>query len=295
MSGNMIDKIKKEIEQSGFPLELYVINTCSKKNTGRLPNIRYTHEGNLREIDLYAFFEEIDLDPKGGENLQHTTTAMIIECKKSKDKPWVFFSSSMYQSKDVSSFTKYVSDFDMYFNREKTYSLIGQIYKNLSVYHYKDERIPRCITYFEAFKNPSIPSEIYKAIDSVLSFLFYMRELRINRCNEFNFYTEFFFPIIVFDGHLFEAIAEGNEINVKEQNHIQLRTDYNEEIFIIDFVKKEYFEKFFELIEKDHLEFVTAINKIHFSEEYISKLKTTREQETKEYKTRFPLEMYLEE
>lgn len=295
MSGNMIDKIKKEIEQSGFPLELYVINTCSKKNTGRLPNIRYTHEGTLREIDLYAFFEEIDLDPKGGENLQHTKTAMIIECKKSKDKPWVFFSASMHQSKDVSSFTKYVSDFDLYFNREKTYPLMGQIYKNLSTYHYKDKRIPQCITYFEAFKNPSIPSEIYKAIDSVLSFLVYMNGSRISRCNEFGSYTEFFFPIIVFDGHLFEAIAEGNEINVKEQNHIQLRTDYNEEIFIIDFVKKEYFEKFFELIEKDHLEFVTSINKIHFSEEYTSKLKTTYEREMKEYKTHFPLEMYLEE
>jgi len=41
---------------------------------------------------------------------------MIIECKKSKDKPWVFFSASMHQSKDVSSFTKYVRDFDLYFN-----------------------------------------------------------------------------------------------------------------------------------------------------------------------------------
>jgi len=67
MSGNMIDKIKKEIEQSGFPLELYVINTCSKKNTGRLPNIRYTHEGTLREIDLYAFFKKSISIPKEGK------------------------------------------------------------------------------------------------------------------------------------------------------------------------------------------------------------------------------------
>ncbi len=293
MNSNMIDKIKKEIEKSGFPLELYVINICSKKNTGRMPNVRYIYKGNLREIDLYAFFEEINLNPKEGENLQYTTTAMIIECKKSKDKPWVFFSSGMYQSTDVFCFTKYMSDFDLYFNREEAYLLLGQIYKNLGKNHYMDKRMPKCITYFEAFKNPSIPSEIYKAINSVLSFLCYKRESVSKRRNELGFSTEFFFPIIVFDGPLFEARVEGDKVNVKEQNHIQLRTDYNEEMFIIDIVKKEYFEKFFGLIEEDHLEFVNSVNKIHFPEEHKSRLKTKHEQEMKEFEKYFPFEMYV--
>ena len=294
MDSDMIGQIKKEIEKSGFPLELYVINICSKKNTGRMPNIRYTYEGNLREIDLYAFFEEINLNPKEGENLQHTGTAMIIECKKSKDKPWVFFSSSMHQSTDVFCFTKYVSDFDLYFNREKTYPLLSQIYENLSKNHYKDKRIPKCITYFEAFKNPSTSSEIYKGIDSVLSFLCYKRGSVSKRRNELGFFTEFFFPIIVFEGALFEANVERDEVNVKEQRHIQLRTDYNEEVFSIDIVERGYFEKFLSLIEKDHLELVKAIDKIHFSEEQKSRLKTEHEREMKEIEKHAAFEMYSE-
>ena len=287
----MIDKIKKEIEKSGFPLELYVINICSKKNTGRMPNIRYTHEGNLREIDLYTLFEEIIPYPIKGENLQHTSSAMIIECKMSKDNPWVFFSSSMHHFKDVSLFTKYISDFDLYFHKEGKYPLLGHILKNLIKNHYKEKEIPRCITYFEAFKKLSTPSEIYKGIDSVLSFLFYKREYFLKRRKELGFFTVFFFPIIVFDGNLFEANVEEGIVNVKEQTHIQLRTDYNEEIFIIDVVKKEYFEKFLDIIEQDHLEFINSINNIHFPEEHKSKLKTKHEQEMKEFEKYFPFEM----
>lgn len=89
-----------------------------------------------------------------------------------------------------------------------------------------------------------------------------------------------------------KQIVEGDKVNVKEQTHIQLRTDYNEQIFIIDIVKKEYFEKFLDLIEKDHLEFVNVINKIHFPEEHKSRLKTKHKQEMKEFEKYVPLEMY---
>ena len=290
----IIDAIKREIEKSGFPLELYVLNICSKKNTGRMPSIRYIYEGNLREIDLWAFFEEINLNPKKGENLQHTSVNMIIECKKSKDKPWVFFSSGLYPSTDVFCFTKYVSGFDLYFRREKKHSLLSRIYKNLRKNHYMDKKVPRCITYFEAFKDHSSPSEIYKAIDSLLSFLCYKRDSFLKRRSELDFSTDFLFPIIVLDGSLFEARVNGDEINVEEQNHIQLRTDYREEIFIVDVVKKEYFEKFFNLIEKDFLEFVNSINKIKFSKEYKSKLKIKHEQKMKEFEKYFPLELYVD-
>jgi hypothetical protein len=58
---NMIDKIRKEIEKSGFPLELYALDICSKKNTGRMPNLRYTYKEELREVDLYAFLKRLIL------------------------------------------------------------------------------------------------------------------------------------------------------------------------------------------------------------------------------------------
>ena len=88
MAEELVNKITNEIKRSGFPLEMHCLNVCSKKNTGRMPNIRYSYKGELKEIDLYAFFEEITPE---AENPQYTSTSIIVECKKSK-YPWVFFS-----------------------------------------------------------------------------------------------------------------------------------------------------------------------------------------------------------
>ncbi|UCC90460.1 MAG: hypothetical protein JSW24_04845 [Dehalococcoidia bacterium] len=292
----MKDKIKGEIKKSGFPLELYVLNICSKKNTGRMPNIHYVYEGKLREIDLYAFFEEINLHPKKGENLQHTSTSMIVACKKSEERPWVFFSSSMHQSEDVFYFTKYVSEFDSYLKQEGKYPLPGQIYKDLEKNHYMDKTISKCITYSEAFKKDrSSPSQIYEAIESVLNFLRYRRELYLRHLKKLGCFTEFFFPVIVLDGLLFEARLEGEEVNLVEKDHIQLRTDYAEEIFIIDVVRKGNFKNFFQSIEKDHLSFVKAINKLRCPKDYKTRLRRKIDQELKEFKLPFPPEFYQRE
>lgn len=296
MGKDIIESIKAEIWKSGFPLELFVLDICSKKNTGRMPNRRYLHEGILRELDLHAFFEEIKLEPKKGENLQHTTTDMIIACKTSRGKPWVFFSSKRFKHTDTFIFLKYVSDFDIYFGQNRTYPLLAHIHKNLSnskKVHFKDKEIPRCLTYLEAFKNPSPQSDIYKAIDSVLSFYFHEKQRLLKNREEFGFFTAFFLPIIVFDGLLYEAQVEVDEVEIIERKHIQLRTDYGGELFVIDVVKKEYFEDFLGLIEQDHLEFVRAIDKLRFSEEHLSEMKAKEEQERKNYLARFPADLYF--
>jgi hypothetical protein len=71
-----------------------------------------------------------------------------------------------------------------------------------------------------------------------------------------------------------------------------LWTDFDEEIFIIDIVKKEHFGKFFRLIEKDHLSFIKSINKLDFPEDFKNQLKQKMEQEDKEFRLPFPPEYY---
>jgi hypothetical protein len=277
MDEEIVSKITKEIKQSGFPLEIYCLNICSKKNTGRMPNIRYSYEGNLREIDLYAFFEEINLDPREGENLQYTSTSIVVECKKSK-YPWVFFSSNMYGSEDVFCFAKYYSDFDLYFAGINAPNLRTQIYRKLRKNHYKyNKGVPYCLSYFEAFRKPDAPSEIYKAIESVLSFLNFRIESRKSRALEKRgYFTEFFCPVVVLEGSLFEAEIEEDEIYVKKTDHIHLRVDYKDDIYMVDVVTKENFENLFNMIENDHYDFVESINGINFSQDYQSSLKRHR-------------------
>ena len=132
----MIKNIKKEIMKSGFPLEIFIIDICSKKNTGRMPNQRYTYEGKLKEIDLHAFFEDTEFESKS--NPQLTSSNLIIECKKSKEKPWIFFSSSMFKKSDSFHFLKYLSTYDDYFRKTREHDLLNQIRKHISKNHYLD-------------------------------------------------------------------------------------------------------------------------------------------------------------
>ena len=43
-SANLPEKIKEDMRKSGFPLEFHVLNVCSTKDTGRMPNLRYEFE-----------------------------------------------------------------------------------------------------------------------------------------------------------------------------------------------------------------------------------------------------------
>jgi len=257
----LVENVKKEILRTGFPLEIAIINICSKKNTGRIPNIRYTYKQKLKEIDLIAQFETNVSPPNKSETQQYTRTVLVIECKKSQAKPWVFFSLDMYENMPFAGFMKYVSDFNLYFRKVGRKSLLGQVIKFIKANHY-NHKLPKCITYFEAFKPHQANSEIYDAVDSVLSFLTYAMENESADSHTAGDNTVFFFPVVVLDGTLFEAKVHGDEVELIERKHILLRASYSQEIFIVDFVTKEYFESFFNTIEADHTELVWCINKI---------------------------------
>jgi hypothetical protein len=119
------------------------------------------------------------------------------------------------------------------------------------------------------------------------------RDLRIRRRKKYGVYTTFFYPIVVVDGCLFEAELDGESVEVVEQNHIQLRTDYANDIFIIDVVKKEYFETLLELIEKDHNQCVSAINKVHFTKDFRRKAKEADRERLEYLRKRIPVDMFI--
>jgi hypothetical protein len=267
-SADLVERIKQDMQRSGFPLEFHVLNVCSTKNTGRMPGLRYEFLKQPRELDLLASFEEIALNRKEDANLQHTRTELIIECKKRADKPWVFMSSPWYSFTDVLYHLNYSSEYDVYFAKKELPPLLDQIARKLKGTHYTDSLIPKCISYYEAFKDPNQPSDIYKAIDNVVSYILWERGRRLESLQEFGTFSEFYFPIVVLDGKLFEATITHDKIEVNERPHIQLRTFHQDGIFIIDFVTREHFEKVFSTIEHFHRKVVSAIRSLHLPSEF---------------------------
>jgi hypothetical protein len=153
-------------------------------------------------------------------------------------------------------------------------SLQSQIYQKLRENHYKYTKgVPYCLSYLEAFRKPDVPSEIYKAIESVLSFLNFRIESRKSRAEKGGCFTEFFYLVVVLEGSLFEAEIVEDEIYVKKTDHIHLRVDNKDDIYMVDVVTKENFENLFVMIENDHYDFIESINGINFSKDYQSSLK----------------------
>ncbi len=266
--GDLLERIASDIRKSGFPLEVEVLNICSTKNTGRLPSVRYEYCDQLREIDLVAFYETISRENSRGP--QHTITELIIECKKSVEKPWVFFSTPSYSFENVASFLKYSSEFDLYFSETRSLPLLARIYPKILRTHYADPALPRCVAYYEAFKGSGSPSEIYRAIDSVITYLNYSSERRAKRNERLGVFSEFYIPTIVIDGCLFEASVDKAKITVKERNHIQVRTLHRGELYIIDVVSRNEFQKFFARIEHLHKEITSAIAGLNLPPAFIS-------------------------
>jgi hypothetical protein len=274
-SAEFIKKIESDIQQSGFPLELDILNICSTRDTGRRPSVRYEFRNALRELDLHAFFSDEDFTPKGRAVPQRTSTSLIIECKKSSAKPWVFFSSPSYAFEDVRTFLKYTSDFDKYLPKRQRSALLYLIRENLTKSHYADPLIPRCFSYQEAFRGPSAhPSEIYSAVDSVITYLEFLKELKTYGGSRRGFVTEIYLPIVVLDGYLFEASISKAEVKVQARQHLQLRTFLQGDIYIIDIVTRNHFEKLFNDIADFHKQLVAAVRSLKFAPAIVKTLRT---------------------
>jgi hypothetical protein len=125
---------------------------------------------------------------------------------------------------------------------------------------------PLCSYYITPFTDPNNESQIFKAIKQVIDCLIfykYRSETILKESDKIHS----FHPIIVFDGDLFSAKINDNEKNIEEENHIQLLVmkEFSEPItlkwstnrlidvmsksYVIDVVKKEYFDEFLKNFE----------------------------------------------
>jgi len=77
------DQIKKQINNSGFPLEIFVSIMLKKHQWSVRPSITYYDKiiEDYRESDIIAYKKS---------EIEHISNFLVIECKKSTKNPWVF-------------------------------------------------------------------------------------------------------------------------------------------------------------------------------------------------------------
>lgn len=263
----------EEIEKTGYPLEIEISSILDENNWFVLNQDYYRDEEQDKErtIDLFA----VNVESYAGRMDEYKpfalSTDMVIECKKSNTHAWIFFTiPEIYRTP---YFTGQTFEFLDAFADAK-YSVLEEILPSFrdmrgeSFLHYdKFQRI--AVTSHEIRLDKKIAqkgrNEIFESRNQIVKCISYhFGGLRKHvKAGSPSKLIRFFFPVIVFEGRMYECIVEKGKLNLMEKNHILFRTHYRPKYhasplsYGIDVVKREYFRTFLKDIKAD----------IHFLEE----------------------------
>ena len=255
------ENIIKEINSSGFPLEVYVSIILNKNGWNVKPSFDYFDEkiNDYREADILA---------NKRSELQNILNFLVIECKKSSEKPWVFI-----KQKRIGRLSENLN-IACPFQKWVYYEILE---KTMNSHHYSKR--PICTYYIVPFtndekKNLKLSQSIFHAKNQVITV---MTRLVNQRNESFRDFPDavskfFYYPIIVFDGTLYSATINEDHIDLHEENHLLLSverelpkkrsihisentsSDQSYKPYLIDIVKKEYFEEFIHIFEQYYSE-----------------------------------------
>jgi hypothetical protein len=268
------DYLKERIIASGFPLEIEISNILESK-AFLLFNSNYYFDEEIqkgREIDIYAFPTN---EEKWSKKLRPFAfnPYLAIECKKSESHAWIFYtrprlSGGMFVNGHYASSVPSIDEFS-------TDSFEWCFEEETLKFHYDKFRLS-AIAYDEIKKTKTTGSteksrkEIFEATNQLVKYVRYESSEATKRYMRLHEkfgreYIQLAFPIIVFDGDMYEATFYSGQLKLQKTNHILLSTHfrcpYSQEVknFTIDVVNKAQFPTFVDLMTKDIMDCSEAI------------------------------------
>jgi len=249
----LVDYLRKEIRKSGYPLEIEISSMLDKKWEEVVNTDSYydNDEGKTRDIDISArrYYEFLS-----GSLL--LTVNLTVECKKSENSAWVFFSRPFkYGLFEVDG--QYVDGIQaLTKNLDNTTNM--ELILSASKLHYsRIKKAARCFAEFHYQGKKSEndgKKEIFEAENQIKKYISYTNEKILTGNAPVT--IDFHFPCIVFDGEMFEAQIRGKRLTLKKVQHVLLSasqpSQYSQwdRAFLIDIVHKSFFKPF--LIDIDN-------------------------------------------
>lgn len=256
----LADKILLEIDKSGFPLELEVVEKLRHEGILTFPNISFQDKnGSNHEIDIFSIIFNSKYQWKNGP----TGIQLLVECKKTEKYPWVFFDEGYTSLSDAfGMISKFDFSTDLVIGDKKLNPIPNPLDTHLTGHHFNNLNIPKARTHFEAFKKPNEQTTIYKAITNIFFGRGFIKDWfdSTKTDNEPGGRTFLNHFVIVIDGLLLAAKKDRNKFIVNEVNHLLLLTFDTQENthsglldneIVIDVVKKEYFSEYLQLLNRD--------------------------------------------
>jgi len=244
------EKIIKDIEKSGYPLEIYTTSMLETKNWCVINQDGYldVEEGKWRTVDISAF-KRIEIPSSPVYRVLHLT--LIIECKNS-EKPWVFWT----RDKEGQRLFELLLAFAMIKLESRPLLHPLRVEKMARCLHYYFPQFNKvAFIFYEAFKNGK-KEDIFEAKNQVIKALTYKRREISETISKlaFNNIILIFYPLIIFDGPLYELELVNEKPKLNPSQYIQYFTSHGfpePEMFIIDVVRKDYLHEYLEILENE--------------------------------------------
>lgn len=276
------DFLTEKIKNSGYPLEIEISNLLDK-NYDVYNNAQYVDMDTLqnRNIDIHAspFYPDAPSESYAKKLAPFLLRNEIaIECKKSDTHAWVFFTrpsaiGSEYELPGASITGEFKSSVPIV--EPYTESFEWWLLEIPNLHHSKFDRIAISYDEIKKKKDGSQRREIFEAVQQLVKFTSYeiheslLRRSKLPDLNPEEELIFYLFPVLVFDGDMFEATFASGEPRLERRDQILLdapyRCPYCKEVesFIIDVVHRAYFKKFMEVLEADFRMLREAIIKNH--------------------------------
>lgn len=236
----LANKIKGWLEKQGYPLEMFVAQKFKEQGFKIAQSVYYKDDetGKSREIDVIAYYSYVS-------NGVWFNLTFVIECKLSKDKPWVIFNNDdLFTKKDFIR-ERYGTK-----NAKKLIELIieKEDIEELTLIGKNKSNSGYAVT--QAFTEGV--DITYSALNGVnKSIQYFVGETNKTRRRMCNIY----FPIIVIDGKLFECeLSESGETlvsEIKENDFTWIKSYDTHSLIQVSITTKENFETFVQKLKSN--------------------------------------------
>lgn len=251
----LLEKIRKDIQKSGFPLEIEVTSILTKDGWGVVVHDYYIdeEESKPREMDVSAYKRFEASKDKRTSNYDVLRVSLVVECKKS-DKPWVFYMTKKGGEFDFPThLVKVLGKPSISHNRS-----FSEMWMKRTHYFLPTDQEKAVIPY-EPFKGRNDRQLIFESTMQVVKATAYrMKEGRRQVESELRKTLYLMYPIIVFDGNLF-AYTSAQELKASE--YLQYLANYRfadrnmadlvGNMFLIDVVRKDYLPAYLGMLKKE--------------------------------------------
>ncbi len=269
-----IERIKEDIEASGVPLEVKT-SEILRKNSWFVEHQSYyfdEQEEKHRYVDLVA---NKTISTRGNDFFDAIYLYLIIECKKGV-KPWVFYTIKEYEyglfspikkELNVIPYTFYVKTISKPKNT-KNYS--QKIIDLAGITHYSTINYDRIgliphVAFIKKDKENG-RDDLFEAKNQVIKSLVHQKIEYEQNLDHFGNVLFLFYPIIVFDGNLFQW---EKELDISPTDYVQYKTFYPiserqiiteeqyygysfpSECYLIEVMKHTFFPNYLRIIEKE--------------------------------------------